>query len=465
MPYASHTLEALKKCKINGRIKIGFFGIGKTNLAVFNAIRDSSRYTFTFRDMRKDAKIPHGIGDFPFFFGDRAYLGIDEDVLFLSPSVNRSHPALAAASARGTILTSDCEEFFFATRVPVFVITGSDGKSTVTTLTSRILTQSGYSSPAIGNIGVPFMCAESSPFYTCELSSFNLEYFEPRSCAAAITNITPNHLDFHSSFATYRQAKLNILKNTLRPILSYDDPECRKIIFDLGAYAVFSTSVDFASLKRAVKAEHYYTVVDGALVKDGSPMIHISSLKRNEEYNLKNMLTAIALAGEYASEGAISSVLSEFSGLKHRCELVGSFDGVKFYNSSIDTTPIRCASTLNALNLPVRLILGGRGKGLLPEVLRTPLLRYAKKIALYGEEGEALYTWISDDKELSRIECAHFWSFDEAFEYATDNVRYGDTVLLSPAATAYGEFASFEERGERFSELISAKYGQKYPKI
>ena len=345
--------------------------------------------------------------------------------------------------------------------MPIFAVTGSDGKSTVTTLTSAILSASGIYAPAIGNIGTPYVCAQSADAYVTELSSFNLEYIKPKCFAAAITNITPNHLDFHGSFEDYRQAKLNILENTERAVLCYDDPECKRIISDVKPYAVFSTAATVSELIAKTRALHLYTLENGFLCADGQRIIGINELTRREDYNLKNMLCSIALAGELASIDAIQNTLTSFKGLRHRCEHILSYRGVDFYNSSIDTSPTRAASTLNSLNRRVRLILGGRGKGLDPTVMREPILKYASAIALYGEEGEKLCAWLSSDAELSQIPYAYFKGFDRAVDYATSNLNSTDTVLLSPACTAYGEFISFEERGERFRSLIYEKFGQK----
>ncbi len=459
MSYIDGLISALKAGKKDGRIKCGALGLGKTNLAVLNFLKGSG-FDLVLRDTRSGIIIPEQLKAYTVHLGKQAFDNIDENVLFISPSVNRNRPEITSLPP-SVLVTSDCEEFFKATRVPIFAVTGSDGKSTVTTLTSAILSASGIYAPAIGNIGTPYVCAPNADAYVTELSSFNLEYLKPKSFAAAITNITPNHLDFHGSLEDYRQAKLNILENTERAVLCYDDPESRRIISDVKPYAIFSTAVPESELRAKACALHLYTLENEFLCADGQRVISTKNLLRCEDYNLKNMLCSMALAGELASIDAIQNTLTSFKGLRHRCEHILSYRGVDFYNSSIDTSPTRAASTLNSLNRRVRLILGGRGKGLDPTVMREPILKYASAIALYGEEGEKLHTWLSSDRELSNIPHVYFKGFDPAVDYATSNLNPGDTVLLCPACTAYGEFLSFEERGERFYSLIYEKFGQK----
>ena len=196
MSYINELIYKVKaERNIQGKVRVGLLGLGKTNLEVLSHI-DTGYASVTLRDTRGNIKTLHGVTPERTYFGEGAFLDIDEDILFIAPSINRSHPALVAARERGTLLTSDCEEFFTAANAPIYSVTGSDGKSTVTALTSRLLTAGGTYAPAIGNIGIPFISAPDAAAYVAELSSFNLEYFAPRCMAAAITNITPNHLAF-----------------------------------------------------------------------------------------------------------------------------------------------------------------------------------------------------------------------------------------------------------------------------
>ena len=466
MPYINHTLDAFTKNRgKTDKIKIGFLGLGKTNLAIIDYLKDTKNVKIILRDTRYSVHVPEALPYTCCYFGNHAYENIDEDILFLSPSVSRAHPELADTAMRGTYVTSDCDEFFKFTDAKIFAVTGSDGKSTVTALASSILNESGIQAQAIGNIGTPFISATKKEAYVTELSSFSLENLTPKSFAAAITNITPNHLDFHKSFENYRCAKLNVLKNTERAVLCFDDSESKSIISKTSPYAVFSVEKNARELKELTRAEHFYTLENSALCIDGEEIVPIHSIPRRERHNLQNMLCAMALCGSFATNEAIYSVLSSFHGLEHRCELIHTYKGIEFYNSSIDTTPTRTAQTLNSLNKRVKLILGGRGKGLSLEPLRAPLLKYASSIAIYGEEKENLIFWLEGDRELKKIPKKAFEAFDDAYDYLTDGLTDGDIVLLSPAFTAYGEFPSFEYRGQRFRELVKEKFGAKQPKI
>jgi UDP-N-acetylmuramoylalanine--D-glutamate ligase len=294
--------------------------------------------------------------------------------------------------------------------------------------------------------------------YVCELSSFNLQYSSPHSLRAAITSITPNHLNWHASFDEYRLAKMNILTNTDFPVLSADDKECAKIIQEYGAGAVFSTRECYSSLSKKYSAEKYYTCERGWIYDGCEPIIPTGCLPRSEEYNIRNLMCAIAMARSYVTDENILRVASDFRGLPHRCEHFHESCGIQFINSSIDTSPMRTAATLNALGKRVKIILGGRGKCLSYEPLRAPLSAYAEKIAVYGDASEEIMSFLNSDANLSGITKRSHDSFVDAVHYVTSDLAIGDTVILSPACTSYGEFGSFEERGDLFKSLILNRF-------
>ena len=440
-----------------GRIpkRVGLLGLGKSNLALFEVLSGTREIGLTLRDSRETTALPTSSRELRIKLG-RLYLdGIDEDILFLSPSVKRTFKELDEARVKGVLLSSDCEIFFEKKRPePVFAVTGSDGKSTVTELTARLLNSSGVSAAAIGNIGTPYIVRPDADVYVTELSSFNLEYIAPLTDRAAITCITPNHLNWHGSFDEYVLAKKRILERTDRRVLSVDDPITRDIARHTESFAVFSSRSSLREMSSAYKAESYYSLSDGYILRNDKRIIAVDSLLRKEEYNLKNVMTALALSDGYTTADGIGSALTTFGGLQHRCELIYSKNGISVYDSSIDTTPERSASTIRALGKRVKLLLGGRGKGVSFEPLLDPILRYAEKISVYGEDkGEICELFSSHD--LSSIPYRSFDLFEDAVRYLIEDLKHGDTVLLSPACTGYGEFSDFGERGDVFSRLIN----------
>ena len=433
--------------------RLGFFGLGRSNLSLIRMLPEGSRITLR-SDGRVDlAKLPDGICADRIYEGAESLSDIAEDALILSPSVRRGRAELVSCAERGVRLTSDPELFFESANAPTLCVSGSSGKSTVATICSLLI---GEGAVLCGNVGEPMVesLSESATVYVCELSSFMLAEHRARVQRSAITNITPNHLDWHSSFEEYRRAKLSLLSLSDEIVISADDP----ILSDFvgrgrRVFGVYSTSLSLPELLKRHKARVYMTLEDGYLCRNGEKILNTGRLIRSEEHNIANMMCAALLAdGRYKPE-RLSSVLCGFSGLAHRCETVACSGGVKYIDSSIDTTPERCATTLLAISSgaspepSVLLLLGGRGKGLSYEPLKGTLSD-VRHIFAFGEEGKRI------NEELSSITpCTVFERMSDALYAAQRSAVRGDKVLLSPAATSFDEFSSFEERGRCFSEL------------
>ena len=475
---------------------VSLVGFGVTNRAVFDRLRECG-ITPTVRQ-GTPVTLPEGVRG---IFGESYLCSICEDLLLLSPSVRRDIPPLTEAARRGSILTSECEVFFadgpseildpffrgetathtppysadgrkiathtppyptdrrestthtppfggkirqFATRPPTYTVTGSDGKSTVTAMAAAML-----GLPAVGNIGTPYSRAEGAMGHICELSSFNLQYLTPRADACAITNITPNHLDWHASMEEYISAKARITLRAARTVMNADDGISRTLL--RGGETLFSTRLDRGALC-ALGAGHAIYLSHGVILYDGEPILPACELALGQEYNIRNFMAAVGLAHGVADLGRIREVGRSFRPLSHRCEVVHtSADGVTFLDSSIDTTPMRTVATVTGLSSPVLLLLGGRGKGLSFEPLLPAVRNFAVAVAIYGEVGGEIYSTLRSGGITSQIPVSLHEKFDGALCALTSLGAAGDTVLLSPAATAYGEFRNFEERGRHFA--------------
>ena len=435
--------------------RVGFLGVGKSNLGIYSYLLrrfPDISYTVRGKSSADSKRIPAQ----RYFFGDEAFSELDEDILFLSPSARRDAPELISAKERGVILSSDCELFFKCSQSEIFAVTGSDGKSTTAYITSELLKRSGYSSLPFGNFGeamTPHLDDGADILYVAELSSFQLMYETPKTRAAAITNITENHLNWHKGFDEYISAKRNVLENTKRRIFNFDCEISRKIMRDFQPYAVYSRFLSQAELEKKVEAELYLTLSDGIVCVSGEKLLDTQDVLIPGEHNISNYMCAIALCCDKLDRKALAPFAREFGGLAHRREFVGRFEGVDYYNSSIDSSPQRCISTLKTFDKNVILIVGGRTKGL----DFSPILPYLKeKTKLVIATGESAFLLeelcFSHEVNTKRID-----DFEAAVLYAKKTAQAGDTVLLSPAATSYDCFKNFEERGRFFKELIKPK--------
>ncbi len=436
--------------------KIGFLGFGRSNRALFDYISSEFSIDTVIRDERKT--IDCNISGARLLLGEKCFDFAGEDIIFLSPSVRRDRACVARLAELGAVFSSDAELFFSQGLKNVLAVTGSDGKSTTSALAGAMLAGSNMKTFVAGNFGLPMtpLSENKDAYFVTELSSFMLSYIKPHSRRALITNITPNHLNWHSSLEEYALAKENILINAKERVLSYDCPYSRELIKKLDTYAVFSVKTPFNELKRAVNANTYCTFESGVLLKNGKSVIEREKFPPLGIHNVKNALAAICLTDGICDADAAKGALSEFRGLDHRCKNIYSACGIDFYDSSIDSSPERTRATLEVFDKPVTLILGGRDKGLDYEPLRDAVANHAGAVILCGENAKRLGKFL----ENSRVPCPLVYVSDyrEAVLRAFD---FGLDVLLSPASTSYDRFLNFEERGKAFLDEVK-KYAREH---
>lgn len=432
---------------------MGLFGFGKSNRAIFERLSSLPWLRFTLRD-EKMRERPDRIGRI--CLGEDCFLPPYEDILILSPSVRRDCDELVRMSEAGTKMCSDAELFFALCNKPILAVSGSDGKSTTVTMTEAILKKSGVRALACGNLGVPFISALDGD-YDClvtEISSFTLEYLAPRSTRALITNVTENHLDWHGTFDAYIAAKENLIKNAQYAILSPDTEAAEALIEKHRPRGIFSGRYDFSELARRYPfAERIYTSEGGYLSINGNAVTPVQNLAKKEAHNVKNALASIALTDGLFNTGMGIEALFDFSAPSHRSEIVAIVGGVRYVDSSIDSSPARTSVTLSAMPRSTHIILGGRGKGLSYAPLIPPLLHTSGAIIICGENREEIAAAIGGVTALRErmILCDTLFS---AVRAAVRIAERGDTVLLSPASTSFDAFSNFEERGNKFKEYI-----------
>ncbi len=441
---------------------VGFFGLGKSNIALFNYLSENyGALSFT---LRSDNEIPRPNGFGRVFFGSAARENITEELLFLSPSVRRDAPEFTAPCERGVIFSSDVEFFFENKKIPVFAVTGSDGKSTTAALAALMLSSDSGDFPASANIGLPMtslLSREGLAGTVAELSSFQLMDFRQKTERALITNLSENHLDWHTSLSEYENAKENLIRFAQKRIFNLDCPYNLRLSEKYPAYAVFSRKMSYGEMRRRITANHYFYLEDGYISESGSRLFEREKIKISGEHNLSNFLGAMALASELVTTEKMLWAAEKFEGLAHRTRLVGIYGGIAFYDSSIDSTPTRTATTLKSLSRPTVLILGGRGKKLSYEPL-FPLPESVKTVVLTGENrGELLDAFVRYGERAK--ECPNIFSeerFSDAVLLALKQASEGDAVLLSPASTSFDSFSDYKERGDTFSGIIKNFYAE-----
>ena len=385
---------------------------------------------------------------------------IDADVIFRTPGMRPDLPELLAAKERGSRITSEMQVFFEVCPCPIIAVTGSDGKSTTTTVITEFLRAAGRTVHLGGNIGHPLL-AEAGEMHAddvavLELSSFQLLDMTHSPHIAVLTNLAPNHLDVHRSMEEYIAAKENIFRYQ-----SADDIA----VFNQDNAITLGLSEKANGRVRLFSRQQ--EVADGAFVRDGAiwlrrgeeerEIVKTDEIRIPGQHNIENYLAAIAAVDGLVSDEVIRTVAREFAGVEHRIELVRTRRGVRWYNDSIATSPTRTIAGLHSFSQKLILIAGGYDKHIPFDVLGPELVAHVKLLILCGATANqirACVTGCADyHGEPEMIECA---TLDEAVKLAAERAQEGDVVTLSPACAAFDQFPNFMVRGRYFKDLVNA---------
>ena len=445
------SLDKLVKEK-KRRVNVALLGLGMTNRALLDLLIDMQDIVSI--TVRRKSTIKGEIPDtVSVIDGEDAFEGLSEDVLFPSPSLRRERLNIPSDA----VLITDYDLLFDSRPQRLFLVSGSDGKSTTVAMASELLCPTFPDIFTGGNIGIPLWNADrGASAFLLELSSFTLRYATASGGRALLTNVTPNHLDWHESLTEYEDTKLSLIRAADEPILNLDDAVSERVARGIHTFALVSMTKTRDNIIAKYNTEHTVTIEDGAIYVDGTHIVSLCEVKNRERHNVENLAMAIAMSIGYTDKMRIREVASTFNLLGERCERFQK-DGITYISSSIDTTPQRTRATLEGLAQRVRIILGGRGKGLSLLPLRDVLKRYATKIAIYGEIADEMLSLINSDESLSKIPHQAFAHLGEAIDYINDGTMPNDTVILSPAATSYGEFSDYKERGEFFKSRVLHK--------
>ena len=365
------------------------------------------------------------------------------DRIVISPGVPADLPGLERARAHGIEVIGEVELAAPFLRGPVIGITGSNGKTTTTSLVGHILSSAGVPSQVGGNIGKPVIAmVESSrndQWNVLELSSFQLETIRSfRAPVAVCLNVTQNHLDRHHTFDNYASAKGNLFRTQQagdHAVLNADDPVCR-------SFATLTRAETFWFGKEMIR--------DGAIRMGGERLIGLDEVPIPGMHNAENVMAAAA-AAHFAGAGrdAIAAAVKTFKAVEHRLEFVADIDGVKFYNDSKATSVDATMKALDSFAGNLWIILGGKDKGSDYTVLRDRLHRKARAAVLIGAAEEKIASQID-----GAVRIVHAGTLDCAVAEAWAAAEPGDTVLLAPACASFDQFDSYEHRGQAFKELV-----------
>ncbi len=453
-------------------------GIGISNIPLIDFLLSRGA-----RVSARDMKNKEALGDIARELEDKGvelvlgkgYLDdICEDVIFRSPGIRHDLPGIARAIERGALLTSEMELFFELSPAKIIGITGSDGKTTTTTLVYKLLSEQfardgrGRRVYVGGNIGKPLLPEvdemNENDVAVVELSSFQLQTMTRSPERAVITNITPNHLNWHTDMEEYTEAKKNICTNIGNVYLTLNAENDRTAEIAKKAdraVTVFSSKRSAAELSREFDCpvicedNGYISFFEGGC---GMPIIKVSDIKLPGRHNVENYMAAISLVRGMADPDVIAHVARTFGGVEHRLEFVREHEGVKYYNSSIDSSPTRTVAALSSFSHKVIVICGGYDKNIPFEPLADVLIERAKTVVLTGATREKIKAALVAHSlfEASGIDMIEKEDFREAVTAARNSAKEGDIVVLSPACASFDAFKNFEVRGNFFKDTVNS---------
>ncbi len=382
--------------------------------------------------------------------GETYLENLSGDLIFKTPGLRPDVPQLLAAKEKGIPVTTEMEVFLKLCPAPVTAVTGSDGKTTTTTLVYKLLSAAGFKTHVGGNIGKPLLpeidSISADDRVVLELSSFQLQTMTQSPEKAIITNITPNHLDYHKDYQEYIDAKKNIMlhQNESNLVILNADNDVTA-----GLVAEAKGKVLTFSRRRAADV----CLKETMIYVQGEPVLDIRDIRIPGNHNVENYMAAIAATYPDVSVDAIRTCAKEFGGVAHRIEFIRELDGVRYYNSSIDSSPNRTKNTLAVFSQPVVLIAGGKDKGIPYDELGPAIRDHVKSLVLIGATADVIAKVA--EKDAPDVPRLFAKTYPEAVAMAKEQATAGDVVIMSNASTSFDMFKNFEERGNLFKELVN----------
>jgi len=380
--------------------------------------------------------------------GDGYLDTVEADLLFRTPGMHPGHPAIEALRQRGAEVTSEMEVFFEVCPCDIIAVTGSDGKTTTTTLVSEMLKAAGRKVWLGGNIGTPLLPLvdqmQESDLAVVELSSFQLMDMRRSPGRALITNLSPNHLDVHKDMEEYVEAKKNIYRFQKEDglLIVNADNAITAPLRGPGETRTFSR-----------QGRGHVELREGVIFRGEDAVLPVSDILLPGVHNVENYMAAIALVEGLVSDDAIRQVAKNFGGVEHRIELVRVKDGVRYYNDSIASSPSRTIAGLRSFPEKVILIAGGYDKHIPYDVLGPEICDHVKKLFLCGATGPKIRAAVeaAEGEKPEIIDCA---DLEAATRAAAAAAKSGDVVIMSPASASFDAFKNFMVRGEFFKKIV-----------
>ena len=402
--------------------------------------------------------------------GLEAHLGEDYlkhldglDYIFRSPGVRPFYPEIEEAEKNGTVITSEIEMLIHLCPCKIVAVTGSDGKTTTTTLISKFLEAAGYKVWLGGNIGKAIFSKldemRKDDVVVLELSSFQLMTLRESIDISVITNISPNHLDYHRSYDEYIDAKANIFrysKGSNIVVLNADDEMSERYLREI----VDKTDIRYFSLDKELE-NGVYLKKDKIVSSIGDKEIvdNVENIKLVGMHNIANICAAAAAVINLTGIEPIINVIRNFYGVEHRIEFVREKDSVKWYNDSIASSPSRTIAGLKSFNQKIILIAGGYDKNIPYDVIGPYIVDKVKTLILMGKTAPKIEKAVLDEIEKrgakQNIDIVTLESMEECVNYANSISQSNDIVVLSPASASFDMYKNFEVRGNHFKELVN----------
>ena len=440
---------------------VGVIGVGVSNRPLIEKLLERG-IDVTARDKKEDlgelgqALTAQGC---KLRLGSKYLADLHENVIFRTPGLRPDVPELAAAVAGGSVITSEMEAFFAVCPCPILAVTGSDGKTTTTTIISKLLAAEGKIVHVGGNIGHPLLCdtPEIAPedMAVLELSSFQLMTMQTSPHIAVTTNLAPNHLDVHPDFEDYVSAKCSIYRGQ-RPdgvlVLNARDAHTPRFAAEAPGSVRYFSSIG--------PVENGVYCSDGVIYRahggKAEKLIDVSDIRIPGAHNVENYMAAFAATDGLVGQAACVQVARSFAGVPHRMERIRELNGITFINDSIASSPTRTIAGLHALPKPPVIILGGHDKHIPFDELGDEVCLHAKAAVVVGETAQRIASAIRASKfyDPGKLPLVEAPDFRAAVETAYRLAQPGDTVTLSPACSSFDFFKNFAERGDTFRAIV-----------
>lgn len=447
--------------------KVAIIGMGVSNIPLLDYFYDKNAKVTVFDKKNLSDEVMEKINKYRYEveIGEDNLLKLHGfDIIFRSPSALPTTPEFVEEVERGAILTSEIEMVLKLAPCKIIGITGTEGKTTTTSIIYEICKNAGYNCFLGGNIGKPIFTKiqEMKPedLVILELSSFQLMGMEISPDISVVTNMFPDHLNIHKSYEEYQQAKKNIFLHQNENgivVLNKDNDITEGFAKEVKGKVVF-----FSSTKQ-LKDGYVYDREDSMIKHcvDGkcNELLHKNDIKLRGIHNYENICTALAVTETLVDTDKQIEAIKNFNGVEHRLEFVREVNGAKYYNDSIGTSPASTIAGLNAFDENIILLAGGSDKGLDYKEIGETIAKKVGTLILTGPTSEkienATRIALADlpNKDLEFIHCTNL---EEAVKMANQKTKPGDIVLLSPASASFDAFKNFEERGKKFKQFVNS---------